>query len=72
MGTRYDALLKKRDGLLRNLRNSGVAGVRSAGLTSVDGIEQFLVLVAPGVASRVPPNFEGVPITVRETGQAKA
>lgn len=67
-----DALLAKRDGLLRHLRNLGTSGIRGAGLTRIEGKAQLLLLVAPGTSARMPKSFDGVPVLVRETGKAKA
>lgn len=66
------SLLAKRDGLLRQLRRDGVGGVRAAGLTRTGDVEHLLLLVAPGLGASMPTDFEGVPVTIRETGVAKA
>ena len=65
-------LIAKRDSLLSLLRRTGVQGVRGAGLTRAGGAEHLLLLVAPGFGPMMPRDFEGVPVTVRETGLARA
>jgi hypothetical protein len=67
-----DTLIAKRDSLLAVLRRSGVQGVRGVGLTRTGGSEHLLLLVAHGFGSMMPREFEGVPVTVRETGLATA
>ena len=66
-----DHLIAKRDNLLSWLRRTGVQGVRGAGLTRAGGAEHLLLLAAHGCGSMMPREFEGVPITVRETGLAR-
>ncbi len=69
---REDGLIAKRDGLLSLLRRNRVPGVRGAGLTRTGGTEHLLLLVAPGFGPEMPRDFEGVPVTVRETGTPRA
>ena len=69
---RDDSMLELRDNLLRHLQQAGVRGIRGAGLTNVGGVEHLLLLVDAASARGMPRVFQGVPVTVRVTGRAKA
>jgi hypothetical protein len=67
-----DALLAARDRLLRGLRRDRVAGVISAGLGRRDDRPAVILLVRPRFTGAVPDAVDGIPVVVREAGEAAA